>query len=79
MEPNRNAFNLFLNDLVCSGDDNLKGGCHNNVPVTTASEHCEKEFWAAQRQHHQLVFQTDQRWGTKKFANKRRSVDGSRR
>lgn len=47
--------------IVYSGDYNLKGGYHSNVPVTMASEHCEKKFWAAQRQCHQLVFQTDQR------------------
>lgn len=39
VKPNRCAFNLFLNDLLYSGDDNLRGGCHSNVPVTMASEH----------------------------------------
>lgn len=68
----------FFSDLVYSGDYNPKGGCHSNVPVTMASEHYEKKLWAAQRQYHQFVFQTDQRWGTKKFANKCSSVDGTR-
>jgi len=69
---------LFSDDLIYSGDYNLKGGCHSNVPVTMASEHHEKKFWAAEKQCCQLVFQTDQRWGTKKFANKCSSVDGTR-
>lgn len=77
VKQNTCAFNLFLNDLLYSGDDNLKGGCHSNVPVTMASEHYEKTFWAAQRQCHQFVFQTDQKCGTKKFANKCSSVDGT--
>lgn len=42
--------------IVYSGDYNLKGGCHSNVPVTMASEHCEKKFWAAQRQCHNQYF-----------------------
>lgn len=78
MQPNRRVFNLFSNGLVYSGDYNLKSGCHSNVPVPVASEHYEKKFWAAERQCHQLVFQTDQRSGTKKFANKCSSVDGTR-
>lgn len=36
-----------------------------------------KTFWAAQRQCHQFVFQTDQKYETKKFANKCSSVDGT--
>lgn len=60
-EPSKCASNLFFIDLEYSGDYNLKGGCHSNMPVSMVSPHYVKKFWATQRQCCQLVFLADQR------------------